>query len=177
MREAYFSRAAPPTMSAEPSPRAWGLPRNQPPLSAFPRVIPTCVGLTCAGLLEEGLTGSYPHGRGAYFEDAFDRIGRVELSPRAWGVLPPSSENDIAMGAIPTYVGLTHGSPDGEKLRRVIPTYVGLTGARSRANIAPASHPHVRGAYTPDGRRRPSSPELSPRVWGLPSRHWTHHTV
>ena len=131
----------------ELSPRAWGV-RTAHEWTEWGRgAIPTYVGLTCAGLLEEGLTGSYPHGRGAYFEDAFDRIGRVELSPRAWGVLPPSSENDIAMGAIPTYVG--------------------LTGARSRANIAPASHPHVRGAYTPDGRRRPSSPELSPRVWGL----------
>ena len=102
VRGAYVFQTGVHTPGKELSPREWGLPRNQPPLSAFPRVIPTYVGLTCAGLLKEGLTGSYPHVSGAYFEDAFDRIGGVELSPRVWGLLLLSRQAAQLERVIPT---------------------------------------------------------------------------
>lgn len=132
----------------ELSPRAWGVPRNQPPLSAFPRVIPTCVGLTHVHPTAVAARPSYPHVRGAYLRRTAFLSRKAELSPRAWGV------RDRILCT--------------RYHARVIPTCVGRTPSTSRTPDGLRSYPHVRGAYVKKSHWLDVGIELSPRTWGLP---------
>ena len=156
------------------------------------RFIPTCVGLTCADQLEQGL--------------------RVGSSPHAWGLRSQSPRRKSGCRFIPTCVGLTNhfglrlfqspvhphmrgaychsrcahflvsgssphawGLQDGSFMvktaLRFIPTCVGLTTASRVFSLICSVHPHMRGAYSVSTSGRFVRMRFIPTCVGLtPSR-------
>ena len=107
VRGAYLVGSCRRHISAELSPRTWGVPFRLAPVCLGIGAIPTCVGLTCAF--------------------ATPATALAELSPRAWGLHRPLRPGRPGCGATPTDVGRTYWRGLLHDSSGVIPTCVGRT--------------------------------------------------
>ena len=149
VRGAHQSANRTPNSATGPSPRAWGSPARLALCRAYPRSIPTCVGLTRISARWARRWSVHPHVRGAH--DVVLGVYREEYgpSPRAWG-------------------SRTGGFPYGTR-DRSIPTCVGLTPTSAKPRVEDAVHPHVRGAHARWIGPMVCDDGPSPRAWGSQS--------
>lgn len=128
-----------------PSPRAWGEPRDNPPLIPLRRTIPTCVGRTWNMAPTGPARTDHPHVCGENRIRPRPMSGHSGSSPHGWGGL-----------------GRAVNEPVG---RRTIPTYVGRTTEVSPSVPSPTEHPHECGENRFSSFVGRSDLGPSPRMW------------
>ena len=128
------------------SPRVWGALKATFAGHLQRRLIPTCVGSTYRGGVNESDITAHPHVCGEHRYRAPFTSSRDGSSPRVWGARKR----------------LFRRAPEF----RLIPTCVGSTRLFSRLHIARAAHPHVCGEHAGSRQASKSVDGSSPRVWG-----------
>ncbi len=128
------------------SPRAWG---TLPPAgieAIHARFIPTRVGNTISGILQQRRKQVHPHARGEHNDRFVAMMGTCGSSPRAWG----------------TRLNL----PIYRRQIRFIPTRVGNTSSTLRQSRLSPVHPHARGEHHHRRIKKCCGVGSSPRAWG-----------
>ena len=114
-----------------PSPRGWGIRRQQSLLRLAPRTIPTRVGNTFSTQRTVRGVADHPHAGGEYFASLVVNTTTTGPSPRGWGIHAAQKLID--------------------DIWRTIPTRVGNTIGYDVASLACADHPHAGGEYPRPG--------------------------
>jgi len=151
------------------------------------RFIPTRVGNTAAGKVEDIQLTVHPHTRGEHTRRRWREGSGAGSSPHAWGTLDSTSHEAVLRRFIPTRVGNTLSQvtaaeppigssphawgtlkdpPRNVAILRFIPTRVGNTECREFSGGAFSVHPHTRGEHS--SRHSGTEPAIgsSPHAWG-----------
>ena len=132
------------------SPRLWGTRFALQFLEPDHRFIPTPVGNTSKGIVQESAFSVHPHACGEHGVTVSQGPKSAGSSPRLWGTRPPLSEEELQRRFIPTPVGNTR---ECLICRKEIPV-----------------HPHACGEHRGKCALRRLYCGSSPRLWG--TRDW-----
>ena len=129
------------------SPHAWGILILISHHQSRERIIPTCVGNTCASDWKREGSTDHPHMRGEYAGLVVHQILGHGSSPHAWGI---------------------HVNGHGLLIvLRIIPTCVGNTQKPTSYATRSADHPHIRGEYIRNAMLKLQGIGSSPHTWGI----------